>query len=113
RVAELVPPVRGPDQVLAATTGSLATHWFRLVDAPRLELRPVQRVTRLAVREAVDPPLRQVVPRVRLHLDGDILVVALLALGGLVVVEPAGIGAGGGEVLRARLGTPEGRVGEA
>ncbi|MCO5555079.1 hypothetical protein L7F22_008619 [Adiantum nelumboides] len=84
-VAELVPPVGRPvlDGLAAGADAALR---LGVVDAPGLELGPVQRVAGLAVGEAVDPALREVVPRVRLDLDGDVLVVGLLALGGLVVV---------------------------
>src|SRR5215469_4814311 len=85
RVAELVPAERRPVVPLAAGAG--VTLRLRPIRAPRLECRPVEWVTASAIGESVQPALRQVVPRVGLHLDGDVLVVGLLALLWRVVVE--------------------------
>src|SRR6202044_109614 len=81
------------------------------VAAPGLQGGPVQRVTTAPVGEAVQPALGQVVSRVRLDLDGDVLVPGLLALGRGVVVEvPLGRVR---EYLRARLGVGEDWLGNA
>ena len=103
RVAELVPAVRGPVVALAAR----AREALRLgpVLAPRLQRGPVQRVAAAAVGEPVQPALGEVVPRVGLHLDGDVLVVGLLPLLRGVVVEPAGVRVG--EFLCAGLSVGE------
>ena len=104
RVAELVPAQRGPVVALAARAGEALG--LRPVAAPRLQRGPVQRVAAAAVGEPVQPALAEVVPRVRLDLDGDVLVVRLLAPGRGVVVEPAFGGVG--EYLRTSLRVGEG-----
>jgi hypothetical protein len=111
-VAELVPAVRGPVLDGQAARAGPAPR-LRPVDAPGLELRPVQRVAGLAVGEAVDPALREVVPRVGLDLDRDVLVVRLLALGGREVVVAPGARAGVGELARPGLGVGEHGLGNA
>jgi hypothetical protein len=85
RVTELVPAVGRPVVALAARAG--VALGLGAVRAPGLQRRPVQRVAAAAVGEPVQPALGEVVPRVRLDLDGHVLVVGLLALGGRVVVE--------------------------
>ncbi len=92
RVTELVPAQRGP--VVALAAGSGVALGLGPVRSPRLEHGPVQRVAAAPVGESVEPALAEVVPRVRLHLDGHVLVVALLALGRGVVVEPARVRVG-------------------
>ena len=79
RVAELVPAVRRP--VVALRRRSRGSARARAGPAPGLQRGPVERVAAPAVGEAVEPALGEVVARVRLDLDGDVLVVGLLALG--------------------------------
>src|SRR4029078_10835368 len=95
--------------VIALATGARVALRVAAVDAPRLEDGPVQGIADTSVGEPVEPALREVVPRVGLHLDRDVLVVGLLALLRRVVVvvpqrrvsEDLGPCLGGGE-LRLR-----------
>jgi hypothetical protein len=102
-----VPAERGPVIALAAGTGEPLG--LGPVRSPRLQDGPVQGITADAVGEPVQPALAQVVPRVRLDLDGHVLVVGLLALLRGVVVEPAGVRVR--KLLGAGLGVGEDRLG--
>src|SRR5699024_2421019 len=106
-ITKLVPTVRGPFFRAQSTATGRALRDATIV-SPRPQRRPVQWIASLAVAEAVNPALGEVVAGVRLHLDGDVLVVGLLTLGRAEVVVVARFGVR--ELLGSCLGVGERRL---